>query len=412
MREVLQREHLRTNLRNIYEGNCIYSLCEPFLSKGVDATMMHKLRTFFVFILLVPCCLAQPPQSNNNSSSGYFNSGSNGIIPLSDSIKAVEGEFRLDDKSRSGDLQNNSLLREMENYKAAKASVKQNPSSRTASKSEENQLEQSVIKMKSLVKTDKDLIEANILYYDQGNYNALRFPQLQQALQLNPSHAEGIRLWIANSLVTGDTVSLKMAIQRARDLGHIPQEITCYSKDLLASVPEKTVLITHGTWDTYGAINEMMLQNRKHLEVISLDLLQSPQYRQLLSNKGFIVPLQSKVDIAYFKDFVNMNPTKKFAFSMTIPSAYLMQFESQLAPNGLVFLYPDAMNEDQWLLNNEQFLESFSYLDCGSEPSKEFEHLQGNYEPMLTTLEVLSSNKDDFKKGKIANKRMKIRRNK
>jgi hypothetical protein len=30
----------------------------------------------------------------------------------------------------------------------------------------------------------------------------------------------------------------------------------------------------------------------------------------------------------------------------------------------------------------------------------------------LTTLEVLSSNKDDFKKGKIANKRMKIRRNK
>jgi hypothetical protein len=94
---------------------------------------------------------------------------------------------------------------------------------------------------------------------------------------------------------------------------------------------------------------------------------------------------------------------------MTIPREYLFQFEQDIVPNGLVFLYPNSLNEAQVLLNNEQFMDSFSYLDCGEALDETVSALKQNYLPMILTVETLSTDKSKEKRSKIENKKYKIR---
>jgi hypothetical protein len=86
-----------------------------------------------------------------------------------------------------------------------------------------------------------------------------------------------------------------------------------------------------------------------------------------------------------------------------------VQFEQELVPNGLVFLYPNHWSNEQILQANEQFLDSFSYMDCGVELDESIAALKQNYMPMILTVETLSTDKSKEKRSKIENKKYKIR---
>ena len=359
--------------------------------------------------------LAQPPQSNGVSNGNLFNNqGSTTVvldsaqlqllakdqIPAADDVEGLnETEIR----------QQNNFKKEADVYKSKKVALKSNSRSRSASDVDEVQLQHSVTILKGLAQTPSEQIEANILYYDQGNYNSDRAPELNEALRLNPNHPEGLKLRVANSLVIGDTLTVLNTLNKMKSLRLIPDAMTCYAIDLIKSVPENTTLITHGTLDTYSAIQEQVAFRRNSIDIISLDLLQSQQYRALLLKKGYSIPVQPTVDVTYLGDFIRINPATKFAFSMTIPREYLLQFEQDIVPNGLVFLYPNTMDEAQVLLNNERFMDSFSYLDCGEEPDETISPLRQNYMPMILTVETLSTDKSKEKRSKIENKKYKIR---
>lgn len=359
--------------------------------------------------------LAQPPQSNGVSNGIKFNNFvettvvsdsaqlqlmDKDVIPAADDVEVLnETEIR----------QQNNFKKEADVYKSKKVALKSNSTSRSASDVDEVQLQYSVTKLKGLAQTPSEQIEANILYYDQGNYNSDRAPELNEALRLNPNHPEGLKLRVANSLVIGDTLTVLTTLNRIESLGLTPPAIRCYASDLINSVPNQTTLITHGTLDTYYAFYEQQLAQKKAITIVSLDLLQSQQYRALLLKKGYSLPVQPTVDVTYLGDFIRINPATKFAFSMTIPREYLLQFEQDIVPNGLVFLYPNTLDEAQVLLNNEQFMDSFSYLDCGEEPDVTVSPLRQNYMPMILTVETLSADKSKEKRSKIENKKYKIR---
>jgi len=366
-----------------------------------------------VFIALIS--LAQPPQSNGVSNGIKFNNFVETTVVLDsvqlqlmekDEIPVADDVKQLNE---SEGRQQNNFKKEADVYKARKVALKSNSTSRSASDSEEVQLQHSVTKLKGLAQTQSEQIEANILYYDQGNFNADRATELNEALRLNPNHPEGLRLRVANSLVIGDTLTVLTTLNRIESLGLTPQAIRCYASDLINSVPNQTTLITHGTLDTYYAFYEQQLAQKKAITIISLDLLQSQQYRALLLKKGYSIPVQPTVDVTYLGDFIRINPATKFAFSMTIPREYLFQFEQDIVPNGLVFLYPNSLNEAQVLLNNEQFMDSFSYLDCGEALDETVSALKQNYLPMILTVETLSTDKSKEKRSKIENKKYKIR---
>jgi len=376
--------------------------------------MKKNLRSL-VSVLIALFSLAQPPQSNGVSNGIKFNNFVETTVVLDsvqlqlmekDEIPVADDVKQLNE---SEGRQQNNFKKEADVYKARKVALKSNSTSRSASDSEEVQLQHSVTKLKGLAQTQSEQIEANILYYDQGNFNADRATELNEALRLNPNHPEGLRLRVANSLVIGDTLTVLTTLNRIESLGLTPQAIRCYASDLINSVPNQTTLITHGTLDTYYAFYEQQLAQKKAITIISLDLLQSQQYRALLLKKGYSIPVQPTVDVTYLGDFIRINPATKFAFSMTIPREYLFQFEQDIVPNGLVFLYPNSLNEAQVLLNNEQFMDSFSYLDCGEALDETVSALKQNYLPMILTVETLSTDKSKEKRSKIENKKYKIR---
>lgn len=359
--------------------------------------------------------LAQPPQSNGVPNGNLFNN-QGGTTFVMDSVQLQRMDKdqipAADDAKELNETevrQQNNFKKEADVYKSKKVALKSNSRSRSASEVDEVQLQHSVTKLKGLAQTPSEQIEANILYYDQGNYNADRAPELIEALRLNPNHPEGLKLRVANSLVIGDTLTVLTTLNRIESLGLTPPAIRCYASDLINSVPNQTTLITHGTLDTYYAFYEQQLAQKNAINIVSLDLLQSQQYRALLLKKGYSIPVQPTVDVTYLGDFIRINPTTKFAFSMTIPREYLLQFEQDIVPNGLVFLYPNTLDEAQVLLNNERFLDSFSYLDCGEEPDDIVSPLKQNYMPMILTVETLSVDKSKEKRSKIENKKYKIR---
>ena len=396
-------------------GKYLTSLNELFTCCDVRDPVMKKNLLSLVSVFIALISLAQPPQSNGVSNGIKFNNFvettvvldsvqlqlmEKDEIPVADDVEQLhESEVR----------QQNNFKKEADVYKARKVALKSNSTSRSASDSEEVQLQHSVTKLKGLAQTQSEQIEANILYYDQGNFNADRATELNEALRLNPNHPEGLRLRVANSLVIGDTLTVLTTLNRIESLGLTPQAIRCYASDLINSVPNQTTLITHGTLDTYYAFYEQQLAQKKAITIISLDLLQSQQYRALLLKKGYSIPVQPTVDVTYLGDFIRINPATKFAFSMTIPREYLFQFEQDIVPNGLVFLYPNSLNEAQVLLNNEQFMDSFSYLDCGEALDETVSALKQNYLPMILTVETLSTDKSKEKRSKIENKKYKIR---
>lgn len=360
--------------------------------------------------------LAQPPQTNSNSNGLNFNSVEKAPELLDSTQLKI---FYTDEEFRSVDAVDDKLLKEQssfkkeaDTYKSSKARIKSNSSSRSASAAEDLQLQQSVTKLKGVAQTPSEQIEANILYYDQGNYNADRAPQLMEALRLNPNHPHGLNLLLANSLVTGDTLMVLKTLDKFKSLNIIPDAMTCYGNDLIESVPDHTTLITHGTLDTYSAIQEQLTLRRNSIDIISLDLLQSQQYRALLLKKGYTIPVQSIVDVAYLGDLIRVNPLKTFAFSMTIPSDYLVQFEQDLAPSGLVFLYPNSLSNEQILQTNEQFMDSFSYMDCGVELDESIAGLKQNYLPMILTVEALSTDRSKEKRSRIESKKIKTKQKK
>jgi len=396
-------------------GKYLTSLNELFTSCDVRDPVMKKNLLSLVSALISLFSLAQPPQSNGVSNGIKFNNFvettvvldsvqlqlmDKDEIPVADDVEKLhESEVR----------QQNNFNKEADVYKSKKVAIKSNSTSRSASDLEEVQLQHSVTKLKGLAQTPSEQIEANVLYYDQGNFNADRATELNEALRLNPNHPEGLKLKVANSLVTGDTLTVLNTLNKMKSLRLIPDVMTCYAVDLIKSVPENTTLITHGTLDTYSAIQEQVALRRNSIDVISLDLLQSEQYRALLLKKGFTIPVQSIVDVTYLGDLIRVNPSKRFAFSMTIPSDYLVQFEQGLAPNGLVFLYPNTQSNEQILQTNEQFMDSFSYMDCGVELDESIAALKQNYLPMILTVETLSTDKSKEKRSKIESKKYKIR---
>ena len=325
---------------------------------------------------------AQPPQisTNNAPLNGTFNQH---IEVNMDSLQIREEINPSDDANEKLEIRN--LEKDVNDYKTIRTKTKSNAYARSPSEGAQQLLDKNVQEIQSIA---PESIEAEILYYDAGNYNADRASALQSSLEKDAENEEALTLWVANSLVLGDTIQAFATLKKMEALNYIPRDVLCYAKDLYASVPKNAILITHGKWDTYGFVYEQMYgsENQQSLNV-SLDLLQSPQYRKLLKRKGLMLPEGKRIDVEYFKALCEINDERQFAFSMTIPKEYLVSFAKQMIPNGLVFLYPSSGEVDQVVANNEAYLDSFLFMDCGQMENNSLVGLNANYLPMLMLLE-------------------------
>ncbi len=359
----------------------------PFGNRMYARKKKLKMKAIFgVFFFLTFYLQAQPPQNTNNAvlNNGNINVEMKSEVHL-DSIQLQGFQKTSNATSDDNDAAPTLLEKEVETYKAIRLQTKSNAFARSPSEEAQQSLDNNA---KAIQAIAPETIESNLLYYDAGNYNADRAGYLQKSLEKEPQNEEALTLWIANSLVIGDTIQTFESLMKMDKLGFIPKDVLCYAQDLYTSVPENTILITHGKWDTYGFVYaQLKAKTKPNVLNVSLDLLQSPQYRELLKNKGLRIPSGKIIDVSYLKALCELNQTKQFAFSMTIPKAYLVQFKDQMSPNGLVFLYPSNDQFSKVAANNEDYFDRFLFMECGQTAGQALVGLNGNYFPMLMVLE-------------------------
>lgn len=344
------------------------------------------MKVYFVLLLLITRPLmAQVPSVTN--SNGWSQSSMQEVQVVTDSVSLEKVELKEEDKSSKRMVPH--YESEVEGYREIRTRSNLNPMSRSAAPTVQGQMDQ---KASQLMELDPNRIETKVLYYDAGNYDARRAVFLQEALTLNTNHKEALYLWAANAMVTGDTLTFSKTLNTLIALDFFPTDVICYAEDVLLSVPQGYTLITHGRLDTYGFLGEQFKRDRKDVLNVSMELLQSPQYRTQLGKHHVKLPSDMTIDISYLKELIRLNPNRKFALSMTLPKPYFFGFEEELTPNGLVFLYQQETTMDDSYRSNLTLNSTMKFLECDQKKEDSYRFLLSNYLPMLMFLETTTKN--------------------
>ena len=200
-------------------------------------------------------------------------------------------------------------------------------------------------KVEDLNEIAPNSFEYHLFNYSSGNYDVSREESLNIVYNQQPGNIEVLKLTSANAIVKGDTLNAKKYLNQLEFKNVIQQETIDYTADVLKSAEGNSALITHGFNDSYGAYQNQFNKNQQaDIDVISLDFMQSQSYRDVLTTKGYDVPVQKEVNVNYLKSFCELNADKNIAISMTLPKEYLLPLQSKLYTCGLIFEYRESLN--------------------------------------------------------------------
>lgn len=228
-----------------------------------------------------------------------------------------------------------------------------------------------------------DQFEYHFYKYAAGNYNLDLLDHLIKAESLRPNNTDvQVQMAAANIIQGNDTLAIEY-INKLVESDRLSSSALEYGADILNSVPENGVLITHGFDDSYAT---WFLKHDKALRgdviLISLDFLQSKAYRVKKTNEGINIPEAEIVDVAFLKELLEKNPDKSMNISMTTPKEYLEPIQENLYVNGLVLNYSQQpydnfkINENLWNSQLEKHLVTGAIDEKGK-------NLSANYLPML-----------------------------
>jgi hypothetical protein len=367
-------------------------------------TIFFSLLFFFHFISFgqPPNGIQNTPQSTNqmgvkengtNMSKGKLSTNtiieSNGLIKMDSSYFKLDQELEeRENYSEQDDTkeirENDKTLHVFSAFSLVRQNSKANKFQRTPLAAEQAEMDS---KVKQLELIAPNSWEYQLAYYAAGNYNLDRSPSLEKAYQMNPENLEVQKQYVSLKYMKGDTLSAQNMLSTMSLNELISLEAERYTSDVLTSCSMNSTLITHGFEDTYGALfNQFSHQQRMDVNVISLDFLQSPQYRKALEEKGYVLPKSTKIDVGYLSQFCYLNAKKELFLSVTIPRTYLDPLSKKLFPVGLTFQYIDAPAED--LPIRQEDLWFYQLNKYGLNEGEERSKFAMNFMPMLMYLEA------------------------
>jgi hypothetical protein len=332
-------------------------------------------------------------ENGTNMSKGKLelnsNVESNSLLKQDSSYFKMNEKFEEREDSKDQDdtkeiRENDKTLHVFSAFSMVLQNSKFNKFQRTPLAAEQSEMD---AKVKQLELISPNSWEYQLAYYAAGNYNLDRSPALEKAYQMNPENLEVQKQYVSFKYMNGDTVSAQNALSLMSVNDLISLEVERYTSDVLTSCTMNSTLITHGFEDTYGVLfNQFSHQLRSDVKVISLDFLQSPQYRKVLEEKGYILPKSTKIDVGYLSQFCYLNTEKELFLSVTIPRSYLDPLSKKLFPVGLTFQYVDAPSED--LPVRQENLWFYQLNKYGLNEGEERSKFAMNYMPLLMYLEA------------------------
>jgi len=301
----------------------------------------------------------------------------------------IKSSYDLDDQNAEPVTENLSTISSNE-YRSASYSF---DNSKEASSTQRQQRSPSFVQQVEMDQavgyfeaTAPESFECNYYTYVAGNYDVSLVESLNKAENLRPDNSDvHVQKAAYNMIVQDDDESLKYLELLIRD-ERLEDDLNYYAEDLLLSVPDSGLLITHGFDDTYSTMYKQLKDNvREDVTIVSLDFMQSEQFRSNLKEKGVSLPARKTIDVDYLQEFCELNEDLNVSLSLTTPKEYFEPIKESLYVVGLVFEYHEKSfdnfhrNDDLW--NNG--LKKHLVFNSTEDKTK---ILTSNYLPMLLVL--------------------------
>lgn len=266
-------------------------------------------------------------------------------------------------------------------FQQSYSSSKKMPSRKSSTK--EEQLDMNM-RLETMRATNASGFEYQLAEYQIGNHDVSKIDFLKEAERLNPNNKEVQLQLTAYHEITGNNHKIEY-LKKLNGSKYFSQDLLNYARFVLTTLPEKSVLITHGVDDTYPIWIEQSISNfRSDVIIISLDLLQSEEYRNKLKRQGFSIPTATFIDTKYLQEFIRLNSSKSIHISMTVPAPYLKSVQSNLEIEGLSFT---TKSTDPATKNQHIYQQLLREMDNVPRPTTNAgKQLQLNYVPMLLVI--------------------------
>lgn len=181
--------------------------------------------------------------------------------------------------------------------------------------------------------------EYHYFKYLSSNYNLDFLHHLKEAERMQPDNTDVHVQLAACYMIQNDTKNSLGYIDRLIETGRLSSSALRYAEDILLSMPNNGTVITHGFDDMYAVWYQQKNNGvRPDVTIISLDFLQSAQYRKRLGS-DYNIPESAIVDVPFLEEFCRSNPEKRIGISLTTPKDYFHPLLRQLYIRGLVFEY-------------------------------------------------------------------------
>lgn len=240
--------------------------------------------------------------------------------------------------------------------------------------------------------------EYHYFKYVAGNYDIDLVSHLKTAEQLRPNNSDVHVQMAAYHMIKGEVNSASKYVTKLIEESRLNKNLIPYAEDVLRSSPQSGTLITHGFDDTYSVWYAQNIKGiRKDVHLISLDFMQSDQYKSNLVKKGYKIPGGEVIDVNYFTKFCSLNSDKKLAVSMTMPKEYLKSVMSQIYVTGLVFAYKTS-SYDNFPINESLWSNALDKGIIKNAKDQKTKELSSNYLPMLLQMRKVYNQQHETKK--------------
>jgi hypothetical protein len=187
--------------------------------------------------------------------------------------------------------------------------------------------------------------EFHFLTYLNGNNNTELVSHLQKAYELNPKSSEVMIQYTSYYEMMGNDAKKKEFCKSLSNTGIYSSGILEFNKNLLNSVEQNAILITHGENDTYPLwIQQNVKSERTDVKVLYIDLLENKEYREKeLKDLGLEVTADIKTNKSGFlKELASESKTRSVYFATTVAPELLKPMSANLYITGLAFKYSET----------------------------------------------------------------------
>lgn len=361
---------------------------------------------FFLFVLLFSVSVVAQTTEEEKSEQKKSKRTNSNVAP----VNLNEMETEVDEAptgSSFSNLQSSVVVDASLKIQKTFDEIKQMSDQKTPTSQQVQKLNYELIKIEN---ANQNAFEYYLYNYKIGNYDFDKIDDLKMAAKLQPNHPEVLKSLSAYYYIQENKELLKQQLVKMHSGKHFSSELSGFAEDVLKSMPENAVLITHGEDDTYPLLIEQYVnKTRQDVKIISLDHLQSEDFRNKLKKEGLAIPTGRKVNTAFFKDVVSQNPGN-IVVATTVPKSYLNTISNTIIVEGLGFKMSEnsktkSQQKKLVMLYEQQINKTLNQkINSGG-----YRNLLGNYLPFLFEIRNYWIDKGDHGKVvEVENQIMKI----